>query len=83
MDGVIEAVRSWWNGRGHVYVLTATDGEQVKECVVVTDLDEAQRVRGVLKHAYGGASVYMASRRVNDVPDWITRTQNWLKFKRA
>lgn len=51
-----------------VYVLIANDEEKVKECIVLEDLDDANKFFNKLKLIYGGANVAMFSRMVNDIP---------------
>ena len=51
-----------------VYVLIANDEEKVKECIVLEDLDDANKFFNKLKNIYGGANVAMFSRMVNDIP---------------
>jgi len=51
-----------------VYVLIANDEEKVKECIVLEDLDDANKFFNKLKTIYGGENVAMFSRMVNDIP---------------
>lgn len=51
-----------------VYVLIANDEEKVKECIVLEDLDDANKFFHELKIIYGGENVAMFSKMVNDIP---------------
>lgn len=51
-----------------VTVVVANDGEKVKECLVFSDSDEAMSYFRVCKEIYGGASVALCGRAIDDVP---------------
>jgi len=57
--------------KSHVYVITASEHGEQKECIVVSKVETAVKVFSELISIYGGRNVVMASRAINDIPENI------------
>jgi hypothetical protein len=51
-----------------VYILIALEHGEVKECFVLSDVNDAVSWKGSLIEIYGGANVVMASRKIDEKP---------------
>jgi hypothetical protein len=60
--------RLFQNQKQCVYVLVANEKEKVKECFIVSTLDDAMKYRDKLTEIWGAANVCMASRKIGRVP---------------
>lgn len=55
----------------HVYVVIAIDEDyRVKECLVISDRDQAEKMYLSLGKIWGGSRVCMASRLVDNIPSF-------------
>lgn len=59
--------------KSHVYVITASEHGEQKECIVVSKVEIAGKVFSELISIYGGRNVVMASRAVNDIKRRLTQ----------
>lgn len=66
IDGVLGAQQK--RADKSVYVVIANEGEQVKECIVLSELIVAQDKFEMLKEIWGGANVALICTQVDTIP---------------
>jgi hypothetical protein len=72
MRQIIKRLQEWLRPQS-IYILVATDGDDVREIIPVSSFTKAQAVRSALIKTYGGSGVTLASRLIDDVPYLVRR----------